>query len=441
MPYKVKPLTQVQTEVLQWVADGCPDGVFSGYAHRVSARALAGMSLLTVTGRGATWRATLTDDGAKRLARVAEAAAPSPAAAEADRLLRMLIDAGAAVEAEVPRRDGNEVMRAAMDSPIRPKGTQLRLYAANWLEDFTSAALVRYVPDEVEEQPVAVPERVAKLHPVAAAFKQSKENVSAEHLPRAARIVHAVAVEAERRGYAVTLPSAHKKESRYVGRAETHTGAVAIETGEVFACLTVRELPPNKGAARPYSEAWDPSKQEYVLRKNKAFEPTGVIEIEITVGVHGPQQTRFRDGKRRSLDEQLPSLLRQIEIQHREDEAARNAQERQKRLRRERWEAAMAQARLDIQEHHRATILDDQVQRWQRARAYEDYIHALAARTAELHDPAQRAGAEAWIEWATRYVHSVDPANDTIGMPQPVKHTDADLAPFLHGWNPYGPER
>jgi hypothetical protein len=33
-------LNEAQTEVLRWIADGCPDGVLEGYEHRISAAAL-----------------------------------------------------------------------------------------------------------------------------------------------------------------------------------------------------------------------------------------------------------------------------------------------------------------------------------------------------------------------------------------------------------------
>ena len=58
-----KVLNEAQREVLGWVADGCPSGVFEGFSHRITARALASKSLITIKGRGVTWQAVLTDVG------------------------------------------------------------------------------------------------------------------------------------------------------------------------------------------------------------------------------------------------------------------------------------------------------------------------------------------------------------------------------------------
>lgn len=56
-------LNFLQLKVLNWVNDGCPDGVFDDWSHRLSARALHERGLLTVRGRGQAWTASLTDAG------------------------------------------------------------------------------------------------------------------------------------------------------------------------------------------------------------------------------------------------------------------------------------------------------------------------------------------------------------------------------------------
>src|SRR5258708_8717942 len=54
-------LNDVQVAVVRWIADGSPAGVFDGYSHRISAAALQTRGLVRIVGRGATWRAALTD--------------------------------------------------------------------------------------------------------------------------------------------------------------------------------------------------------------------------------------------------------------------------------------------------------------------------------------------------------------------------------------------
>ncbi|MBB5979893.1 hypothetical protein HDA44_003234 [Kribbella solani] len=67
MAIRDAPLNPVQLEVLAWVRDGCADGVYEDFSHRVTARALHNRGLLEVGGHGVNWIASLTEDGAHYL--------------------------------------------------------------------------------------------------------------------------------------------------------------------------------------------------------------------------------------------------------------------------------------------------------------------------------------------------------------------------------------
>lgn len=60
-------LTVAQHDLLKWVADGCPDGVYDGTSHRVSARGLHNRGLIQVAGRSKTWTAKITLQGTQIL--------------------------------------------------------------------------------------------------------------------------------------------------------------------------------------------------------------------------------------------------------------------------------------------------------------------------------------------------------------------------------------
>ena len=57
------PLNAAQVEVLTWVRDGCREGVYKDWSHRIIARALHNRGLVAITGRGIGWNASLTEDG------------------------------------------------------------------------------------------------------------------------------------------------------------------------------------------------------------------------------------------------------------------------------------------------------------------------------------------------------------------------------------------
>lgn len=63
MRVRKQPLNAMQLEVLAWVRDGAPDGVYEGFGHRVVARALHNRGLVTVAGHGPSWQARIRDDG------------------------------------------------------------------------------------------------------------------------------------------------------------------------------------------------------------------------------------------------------------------------------------------------------------------------------------------------------------------------------------------
>ncbi len=57
-------LNAAQVQVLAWIRDGCPEGIYpDGYGHRLTARALASRGLVKISGHGDSWRAELTDKG------------------------------------------------------------------------------------------------------------------------------------------------------------------------------------------------------------------------------------------------------------------------------------------------------------------------------------------------------------------------------------------
>ncbi|MDT0181462.1 helix-turn-helix domain-containing protein [Microbacterium sp. ARD31] len=58
-------LNPAQTEVLAWIVEGCPSGVYpdDSFGHRITARALKNRGLVEISGHGESWRATPTERG------------------------------------------------------------------------------------------------------------------------------------------------------------------------------------------------------------------------------------------------------------------------------------------------------------------------------------------------------------------------------------------
>ena len=208
-----KTLTEKQVELLRWVGSGCPAGVMDGTFHRISAAALRNRGLLTTSGRGPTWEARITPAGTEYLARVDGPSAPIPRQANTS-LTQQLVDevvAGGGV-LRVPSRGWGSA--AGVDYEQRARMAQLhgkvpagQRLTTRYLGAELELRLEAAIPGtDVALRPVPVPKRLTRLHPVAQAFREdvAKHFVSRAQLPRCVRIVHALSIEAEHRGFAVT---------------------------------------------------------------------------------------------------------------------------------------------------------------------------------------------------------------------------------------------
>lgn len=56
-------LNERQLEVLKWIHDGCPDGVWTAFTYKRTTYTPADRKLVTVDKRRGSWSASITDDG------------------------------------------------------------------------------------------------------------------------------------------------------------------------------------------------------------------------------------------------------------------------------------------------------------------------------------------------------------------------------------------
>jgi hypothetical protein len=256
-------LNKAQVAVLRWIAAGAPPGVMEGYAHRVSASALRTRDLVRIFGRGETWRAELTDRGREQLERLErELSAPTrdgkdgnvpdhpqllrasrsearadpepgpPPLSKTEQLVADVIAAGGRLTLPDETADGEVNWRqrayAAQRHGKVPSGK--RLFVAWTKAGFEIELLDGETGNELGAEAVPVPARLSKYHPVAQEFRNrtSLHEVSRKALPRVLRIVHALAKEAEGRGYRIACVSV--REDSY-GRSEwkpSHDGQLVF---------------------------------------------------------------------------------------------------------------------------------------------------------------------------------------------------------------------
>jgi hypothetical protein len=157
------------------------------------------------------------------------------------------------------------------------------------------------------------------------------------------------------------------------------------------------------------------------------------------------------DGKKSPLEKQFQQILKDIEAGVDDDEQRQIALERahQERIaerRREeaetraRWEALVAQARVQATDMLRKDTFRAALDAWTKAGEIRAFCSALEAAGA----PTDEAGAnlEHWVTWARSMADLIDPSRSPAALADTgfdVEPGPDDLRPFLDGWSPHDP--
>lgn len=463
-----KTLTEQQVDLLRWVADGCPDGEMEGDSYRVSVAALRRRGLVTTSGGGPTWSAAITAGGREYLEKVNGPEPPVPRQGNVpvtQRLVDEVIAAGGSMR--VPRRWYGDPAyidyenRAALAERYGkvPDGKRLEVVG---IEDELEVRLVD-TPGKsgrAELVEVRVPEKVSRYHPVAKSFREDRDRheVSRGEFQRAARIMHAIATEADRRGW-LTAYSGPPKGEWNDSSVRTSGSRLTIGVDEHEFRLRLHE----KGVHTrgPWEESiqlereralrWGSMSREGAPSGPYDADATGRLELELEDEqwwkFHGRQRQRhWGDRVSWQLEDRLPHLFR--EIQERIVEAERIEEERRieaehaaeiarvaAEKREKTWTELMEKARRRLVEQGRVADLRTQVANWQESELLRRYCDAME----EAHGSDQRS--IEWIEWARAFAARLDPLREAPTMPDPPEETLEALQEFLpDGWSVRGPD-
>jgi hypothetical protein len=437
-----KTLTDTQVGVLRWVGDGCPEGVMADGFHRISAAALRSHGLVRISGRGPTWKATITGAGREYLAHVDGPEPPiprQPNGSVTQRLVDELVAAGGEMRVRRRSRDDPKHVDYERRAQIAqrlgkvPNGKRLTLI---WhqteleirLEDASLAA-------RVELAPVPVFKRIGRYHQAAGEFRDrsDRHEVSRGQLARTVRIVHSLAVEADRRGWEVSVPTESTKRYGLNGWSATKHGHVRLDVAGEHFWLRIRE----EGVHRRGRWEEDVERYRHVREKSSGGGgrkvPRGAYDAEATgrlqlvlhaerYWVLSGRRSRFADRRSWTVETHLPHLFREVEERVVElrnyDEAQRTKREREaERARRaaeereRQWQQLMAKARERLLDAGRAAQASRQSQAWRHASQLRDYCDAIE----DVHGP--NSASMEWISWMRGYAARIDPLVQAPRMP------------------------
>ncbi len=463
-----RTLTPKQVELLNWVRNGCPDGVYEGYAHRTSARALATHGLITVKGHGSEWTATLTDAGrawqhgqpsprqAARRARVAQPAPivtkRAPVAGPAHRtkehaavLVQQVIDAGGHLPIEggyESMRLHEELVRLSIWATNRPRGKALEIVRVGPTGHSTlEIAFTDHFEDLVELRPVPVPDHVSRYCPAVRAYLDDKDwhYVSSDHLSRAARILEAIVREAPNRGMEIVLPEAgsSRKTRRVTAEAKQH---VSLTVGDSTYHVQVRETsaPGGGPVTRPYygSRRKPPA---WTYERQNSFVSTGRLELVVRGRFAGDAGDVYRDTTRTAVEDKLPRLFQLLEVYRLQADAWAEKQRLEQEDRERQWDAAMAEARMQYDTYARWEHFKSMSAEWHKIAGHREFLAAARASAAD-YEGAEKAAILALLDTAERTLDELDPLRrPQLLAPVALEPKPEDLKPFLRGWSPYGP--
>ncbi|MGO3833108.1 MAG: hypothetical protein ACTJGT_03995 [Microbacteriaceae bacterium] len=467
-------LNSAQLEVLTWVRDGAPDGVYDGYNHRIVARTLHNRGLVEVRGRGSQWRASITEDGnhylthggyplqAKRPVSSASASAP----------LKRLSRSSSRDSSPVPRKSSPRkhgptaaMMMALLASPDKwieidygehrryeqlartaerfdkiPEGMQVTV-DSDWR---TRTASVRLHPLPEWRMrvldPVPVPHSLRGASEVVKKLRDREDfEVRSSERNRALRLVQALVAESELRGHKVTFISPPLKDRwGYVQKSDRNQGHIMIVLGLDEYRLSLIQVSKNVEHILSKAEVKRAEQGHWVQKWD--IVPTEKLSIRIES--HGVSfwGSEWKDSDERSLDDSLARILQELELRHDDEERKREDAERARIERKRQWEAAREKAVLELADSFRSEELTGQLESWKRASDVRDYAIAIEERASTEHDDALRLRAREWAQWARNYADRIDPLRQTLGLPEAPEITERSLQPFMGAWSAYGPE-
>ncbi len=312
-----------------------------------------------------------------------------------------------------------------------------------WGSGPKAIVFTEHFDDLVDARPVPVPERVTKYHPAVKAYVADKDwhFVSGGHVPRAARILQAIATEAAARGIDATTPAtASQGLDAYEARSlngchlalRTPAGVYGIKIKEI-AATGASKVDPMRWRERQKLPAW-------IRQRGREFIGTGRLELVVDGRWCRYNGDHYRDAKTVSVEDKLPEVFRSFEIHKLRADWQAQEQERKEIERRRRWEAAMAVAKERYAEHARWEHFKDCSREWQKINQHRRFL-AAAREAVERYDGDDRDAILRHLDEAERNLDVLDPIlQPTRIAPTLPEPKPEDLKPFLQGWSPHGPD-
>lgn len=410
-------LSTRQVEVLRWISQGCPEGVWPDFTYKTTTYALAARNLVKVDRRHGSWSAVLTAAGRFYLDNGhypyeqngigSHPATDSAAAIEAlaADILAALDKDGHTLTVRAPSARERARYRRAIHHTITngliPDGFQLR-HTGRDHGDLT----IRLIPEsDVPQRPAPAVEVPASGVAVSAETRDLLANrriaLSGTAKERALRIVQAISTECVARGWGL---GADPRDER----------AFQVTTPECTFELTLTE----ELVARemPDEEMLNTAKYPW-QRVPLHIRKVGSGRLSLRLGRYYRYRT-WSDRSRWTLEDKLGAAF--AEMQSRVDEAAAERRRKEDDLlrRQQAWDTAVQQAKAAYVVDLNRRRVRDQAARHGEAQRLRNYAAALTALAHSRTDSADAPSLLQWARAANDEADRIDPLND----PDSLRH-------------------
>lgn len=435
MSGKYEPLNQQQREVLQWVADGCPEDAWSGDTHKLAARALANRDLIATKRRQGRWFAEMLPGGLHYLAN----GTFDPAVVAR---YKKLFPGNSGVGSAGTSRSNGKVPKAESQANL-PRQTassssQGPIKARGKPSAETERASPEIAPTGADGQVGNVVASTATqqvrhhIHSVVRPLRDAKvlSHITKDHQARALTLLSDLARGAEARGFTVTGRKTQVTIG-YVPSYQREKAPIYLDAGGWPVGVDIRQHQTRTKHVPTKEELAYAARYRYTSYPSYDYTPNERLHIVL----HRASPDNWEQLKKTTLEDRLPDILDVAE------RAAVNARERarqaeiHKQERRVQWAAACLKAERNLIESHRADVLMKQAKDWRAAEKLRLFLASMEASIATLQDADEVAAAHEWLSWCTAHLASIDPLEQLIAMPQPPAITPQALQPFMKGWS------
>jgi hypothetical protein len=240
---------------------------------------------------------------------------------------------------------------------------------------------------------VNVPRQLRDPHPTVAVFQGKKALVSKAQIGRAARFLQALVSAATETGWRVSS----KAPSMSRGRGEPGPD-LSLRLPSRKLVVTIRELAQNGRRVQAYTTESDYYTRTERTVANKHFQASGRLEVTITKAWEDQTVVSLQETGDATLEEQLPMLIRKLEIGEAEADWSRQEEARRSEIRQTRWEEVKQEAFTKLSYGRNADRLRDELERRQSAAMMRTYADEVEAQSDQLADP-DREEARKWASW------------------------------------------